>query len=307
MRQHQFAALARPPRQALARFGIDQLRIEHVAGDEVQILAQLGLRGEIAEHVGDAEIGVARLESPGFLEPGTERRLVEPRLAAEQAEPQSEIDRPQPGKVFVDRLLEHFRIRRRARNRVDAELADGVDQLPRAADAERHDRRAGSLETGMVAVTTHPQAIVQTMHDAVARTEAGGALCATGDARGHARIGFAEREVHGHTGSAGSAVHPADLARFAGEIRSERRVAALILADRFLVGQRQLVEGIEFARQRLAAIETAVEFRAGLDVGRLLAPALLLDSANLFERQKLGVGYGRVRHRGSRGSIGPAT
>ena len=103
VRQHQFAALALPPRQHRAALRRHQFGVQHVQRHEMQVGVLLGLAGEVAEHVGDAVIGVARLHAPGVGDAPPQLGVVQPRLAAEQAEPQAEIARFQAGKMLGQR------------------------------------------------------------------------------------------------------------------------------------------------------------------------------------------------------------
>ena len=72
--------------------------MQHVERHEMQIIVDLALAGEIAEHIGDAVIGIAGLEAPGFFKAPAEFRIVEPGFAAEQPELEAEIARLDPGK-----------------------------------------------------------------------------------------------------------------------------------------------------------------------------------------------------------------
>ena len=93
MGQHQLAALAFAPGQHGAALRRDQLGVQHVERHEVQVGVELGLAGEVAEHVRHAVIGVAPRQTPGAFQPAAELGVVEPGLAAEQAEPQAEVAR----------------------------------------------------------------------------------------------------------------------------------------------------------------------------------------------------------------------
>ncbi len=174
MGEDELAALALLPRAHGGGVGIDELGVQHVQGHEVEVVLLLALAGEVAEHVGDAIVGVARLEAPGLFQPVAEGGVVEAGLAAEEAEAEAQVARLQAGEVLGNHALQHGRVGRRAGDGGDAELADGVDEQPRFPHAERHHGGAGGLQRGVVGEAADPQAVVEAVDHAVAGTQAAG-------------------------------------------------------------------------------------------------------------------------------------
>src|SRR2546428_10324126 len=113
MRQYKLAALPFAPWQDGTGLRHDEFGVQNVQRHEMQVVVELALAGEVAEHVADAVIGIANLEAPVSLEAAAELRIVETALAAEQAEPQSKIARPECGEVLRDHAIEHRRVGRR--------------------------------------------------------------------------------------------------------------------------------------------------------------------------------------------------
>src|SRR5262249_14837274 len=140
MGTHQLPRRALPDRQALARRGIQQLDEHAVTRVIMEIARVLALAANDRHDLGEPEIGVADLEPPGRLRRCAEARVVEPRLAAEEAEPEAERARLAPH-LLAQHLLEERGIGRRAMDPGDAKLGDGLEQLPGAAYAEGHGRR----------------------------------------------------------------------------------------------------------------------------------------------------------------------
>ncbi len=86
MRQHELAFNADAPGQWVARFGIYHFRIKHIECNKMKVIGMFTLSGKIAEHVGNAVIGIARLETPGTFQSCAEAIVVQSRLAAKKPE-----------------------------------------------------------------------------------------------------------------------------------------------------------------------------------------------------------------------------
>ena len=61
----------------------------------------------------------------------------------------------------------------RARDGIDAQLADRLDQKRRVASAKRHHQRAGRFQPQVVGQPAHPQLVIEAVDDDVARSQAG--------------------------------------------------------------------------------------------------------------------------------------
>src|SRR5262249_41115670 len=152
----QLAGRALADRQALARRGIEQLDEHTIAGMIVEIARMLALASEDRHDLREAEVGVANLESPGRLQPVAEGLVVEPGLAAEES--QLESQRPGlPAHLIAQHLLEECRVRRRAVDAGDPELVDRLEQLARIADAEWHRSGPARFDDQVVGDATGPQ------------------------------------------------------------------------------------------------------------------------------------------------------
>lgn len=168
--EHQLTLLAGFKRQRRRALGIDQFRMQHITGEEMQMAVVLALGGDIGEHIRDAVVGVAWLHPPGFPDPVAQAWVIEPGLAAEQPQLQPQVARVKAGKLLFDDALQHRRVGRRAGNCIDADFADCADQKLAAADPEGNHRCAGSLQGQMVGHAAHPQLIIEAMDDRIAAT-----------------------------------------------------------------------------------------------------------------------------------------
>ena len=122
MGEDEFAFGALLPGKHLPVCWIDQFGMKHIERHEMEVIVDFALSGESGEHIGDAVIGIPRLEAPDGFEPAAEFRIIEPALAAEQAEPQAEVARLHLRIMLGDDLLENLRIGRSAGNGGDAEF-----------------------------------------------------------------------------------------------------------------------------------------------------------------------------------------
>ena len=288
MGQHQLAALAVAPRQHRAGLRLDQLRVQHVERHEMQVGVELGLAGEVAEHVRHAVVGVARRQAPGGFQPAAEIGVVEPGLAAEQAQPQAEVARLEIGKMLGDDALEHRRVGGRAGDRGDPELADGADQQLRVADPEGDDGSARRLQRGVVGEPADPQPVIEAVNDAMAGAEPARRLGARADHGGLPGIAGGEREVHRRTRRSRGAVDADHLAGRRRQVVAEGRLFALALPQHLLVGQRQVGQVLQPARRRHALPGPAMQRRAGGDVVALLLPERLAMRRQPVEIGELG-------------------
>ncbi len=207
-----------------------------VAHGQVKPLALLARARHRGPHVAHPE-RVDDARSPGRLDLGPHRGQPGPGLAGRDDVPQPERER-----VHADLarpLGEVGRERERAEDRVDAEPRDQVEQPARLAGAHRHDGRAARLERHVVGDAARVERVVEAVRDRVAGAHAGDPerLAAHGAVRLVVRL--REPHRHGLAGGAGGHVHAHEpLARRA-QVRPERRIRALALAELVLRGERE--------------------------------------------------------------------
>ncbi len=281
--------LARGERQDVRRLGVDQLREEQVGGEEMQPGVVLALGREVGEDVRDAVIGVARLHAPGLAQPRAQGRIVEARLAAEEAEPQAQIPGRQAREALFEHPLQHGRIGRRAGDRVDADLADRADQKLAPADPERHHEGTRLLQGQVIGEPAHPHLIAQAMDDGMPGPEAGGAVAPPAHDLGDVAVLGRQSQVHRLAGGARGAVEADRGGAWRGEVAAEGRMQGLRAAERGLVGQRQRCEILQIGRRLPASPELMVERGAFLDMLTLALPQAVLERAKLGGRKEVTI------------------
>ena len=152
----------------------------------------------------------------------------------------------------------------RAEERGDAEPRDQLEQPPRLADTDRHDRRPARLDRHVVGDAAGVERVVQAVRDRVVGAQAGDPERLAADARVRLVVGLGKPDRHGLAGRAGGHVQPHQVLARRAQVPTERRAVLLALAQLLLGGERD--------RGELAGAADArpVERRGRLEVLELL-------------------------------------
>ena len=208
-------------------------------GREVQPLALAALAGHRRPHVAHPE-RVGDGDAPGGLDVGAdggeararlargddvaqaERGRLEPRLAGLRGEVGGEGERPE--------------------DRRDAEPRDQLEQPPRLADADRHDRRAGRLDRHVVGDAARVERVVEAVRDGVVGAQAGDPERLAADGRVRLVVALREADRDRLAGRAGGHVQAHELLARRAQVLPERRAALLARAQLGLGREGQLCE-----------------------------------------------------------------
>ncbi len=182
------------------------------------------------------------------------------------------------------------------------ELRDRLEELPRLADAEGHDRRAARFDDHVVGDAAGPELVVQAVDDAEPGPRAGAEHRPPAEPGDHVHVALREGDDQRATRRARGAVDAHDAVRRARDVVAERRRRLLGEPDLLLVGERQRLEAVQRHVPGDGRAELPpVEVRACGHVPPLRAPEPRLQRRQRFGRHALDLGM----EKGGRGHCSP--
>ena len=177
------------------------------------------------------------VKPPDGLQTLAEARIVQPRLAAEEAEREAQVAWREAGEVLRDRPFQGGWVGGRAVDHADLEVEDRAYQKLALACAEGNHGRACGFEGEVVAHAAHPHPVVEAVHRERAGGEPRGLEAARADLGRLRRVGRRLGDVHGLPRGAGGAMQADDELTYGREVVAEGWVRCLGFPQHRLVAE----------------------------------------------------------------------